>query len=134
VFRDFLWALWISITLISDCSGSYQLSGGGGTRSSALRTFFAMVALLALEPFVRRRTQPLVRGRGLAAVGCVIRWSGEICLIGASRRTAICAEASDNFLLAIVGEAATVSGRVSRNLPPPPCWACGRPGAGAVCR
>ena len=83
--------------------------------SAALRTFFAMVLYVALEPFVRRREpQTLISWTRLLAGKLRDPLVGRDLLIGAVYGVAIFViEASDNFLLPLFGKLPPIPGGVS---------------------
>ncbi len=83
--------------------------------SAALRTFFAMVLYVALEPFVRRREpQILISWTRLLAGKLRDPLVGRDLLIGAVYGVLLFAvEASDNFLLPLFGKLPPVPGGVS---------------------
>jgi serine/threonine-protein kinase len=83
--------------------------------SAALRTFFAMVLYIALEPFVRRREpQILISWTRLLAGNLRDPMVGRDLLIGAVYGVLIfVVEASDNFLLPLFGKLPPIPGGVS---------------------
>lgn len=83
--------------------------------SAALRTFFAMVLYVALEPFVRRREpQTLISWTRLLAGNLRDPLVGRDLLIGAVYGVLIfLVEASDNFLLPLFGKLPPIPGGVS---------------------
>jgi hypothetical protein len=83
--------------------------------SAALRTFFAMVLYLALEPFVRRREpQTLISWTRLLAGNLRDPLVGRDLLIGAVYGVVLfVVEASDNFLLPLLGKLPPIPGGVS---------------------
>jgi hypothetical protein len=83
--------------------------------SAALRTFFAMVLYVALEPFVRRREpQTLISWTRLLAGNLRDPLVGRDLLIGAVYGVLIfVVEASDNFLLPLFGKLPPIPGGVS---------------------
>jgi serine/threonine protein kinase len=83
--------------------------------SAALRTFFAMVLYVALEPFVRRREpQTLISWTRLLAGKLRDPLVGRDLLIGAVYGVVIfVVEASDNFLLPLFGKLPPIPGGVS---------------------
>jgi serine/threonine-protein kinase len=83
--------------------------------SATLRTFFAMVLYVALEPFVRRREpQTLISWTRLLAGNLRDPLVGRDLLIGAVYGVVIfVVEASDNFLLPLFGKLPPIPGGVS---------------------
>jgi hypothetical protein len=83
--------------------------------SAALRTFFAMVLYVALEPFVRRREpQTLISWTRLLAGKLRDPLVGRDLLIGAVYGVLLfLVEASDNFLLPLFGKLPPIPGGVS---------------------
>ena len=83
--------------------------------SAALRTFFAMVLYVALEPFVRRREpETLISWTRLLAGKLRDPLVGRDLLIGAVYGVVIfVVEASDNFLLPLFGKLPPIPGGVS---------------------
>ena len=83
--------------------------------SAALRSFFAMVLYVALEPFVRRREpQTLISWTRLLAGNLRDPLVGRDLLIGAVYGVVIfVVEASDNFLLPLFGKLPPIPGGVS---------------------
>ncbi len=83
--------------------------------SAALRTFFAMVLYVALEPFVRRREpQTLISWTRLLAGKLRDPLVGRDLLIGAVYGVLLfVVEASDNFLLPLFGKLPPIPGGVS---------------------
>jgi Protein kinase domain len=83
--------------------------------SAALRTFFAMVLYVALEPFVRRREpQTLISWTRLLAGKLRDPLVGRDLLIGAVYGVLLfVVEASDNFLLPLLGKLPPIPGGVS---------------------
>jgi hypothetical protein len=83
--------------------------------SAALRTFFAMVLYVALEPFVRRREpRTLISWTRLVAGKLRDPLVGRDLLIGAVYGVMIfLVEASDNFLLPLFGKLPPIPGGVS---------------------
>ncbi len=83
--------------------------------SASLRTFFAMVLYVALEPFVRRREpQTLISWTRLLAGNLRDPLVGRDFLIGAVYGVVLfVVEASDNFLLPLFGKLPPIPGGVS---------------------
>jgi len=83
--------------------------------SATLRTFFAMVLYVALEPFVRRREpQTLISWTRLLAGNLRDPLVGRDLLIGAVYGVVLfVVEASDNFLLPLFGKLPPIPGGVS---------------------
>ena len=83
--------------------------------SAALRTFFAMVLYVALEPFVRRREpQTLISWTRLLAGKLRDPLVGRDLLIGAVYGLGLLVfEASDNFLLPLFGKLPPLPGNIS---------------------